>query len=139
MLPAAEAALKGVMMLHAANIVAFVATVDSARSRAFYEGVLGLRVISDDPFSTVYDANGVELRLQKVSAFTPQPHTSLGWSVSSIHDSVRAVASRGAVFEKYPHMKQDTDGVWDSPSGAKVAWFKDPDGNLLSLTQPPSA
>src|SRR5215472_4343782 len=120
-------------MLRTANIVAFIATVDSSKARTFYEDVLGLRVISDDAISTVYDANGVELRMQKVKALTPQPHTALGWSVSSIHDSLKALASRGTVFEKYPYLQQDNDGIWSSPSGAKVAWFKDPDGNLLSL------
>jgi len=123
-------------MLNSANIIAFVATLDSANARAFYEGVLGLRFISDDQFAVVYDAHGVELRVQKVSALRPNPHTQLGWTVSSIDQVVRELSSRGAVFEHYPHLKQDSHGVWIAPSGAKVAWLKDPDGNLLSLTEP---
>ena len=123
-------------MLNNAPIIAFAATVDSANARAFYEGALGLRCISDDQFALVLDANGVQLRIQKVVTLAPQPHTLLGWSVTSIDSAARTLASRGVVFERYPHVQQDQQGVWTSHSGAKVAWFKDPDGNLLSLTEP---
>jgi catechol 2,3-dioxygenase-like lactoylglutathione lyase family enzyme len=123
-------------MLGTAHIIAFAATVDSTNARAFYEGALGLRCVSDDQFALVLDANGVQLRIQKVATLAPQPHTLLGWSVPSIDSAVRQLASRGVAFERYPHFQQDRQGVWTSPSGAKVAWFKDPDGNLLSLTEP---
>jgi catechol 2,3-dioxygenase-like lactoylglutathione lyase family enzyme len=123
-------------MLGGTNIIAFAATVDSAKARVFYEDVLGLRFISEDGFAVVYDAHGIEFRLQKVRAFTPQPHTLIGWSVPSIHDVVRELSDRGAVLERYTHLDQDSHGVWTAPSGAKVAWLKDPDGNLLSLTEP---
>jgi hypothetical protein len=82
------------------------------------------------------DANGVELRIQKVQTLTPQPHTQLGWSVISLEEVVRALRAKGVVFESYPFMRQNALGIWTAPSGAKVAWLKDPDGNLLSLTQP---
>jgi catechol 2,3-dioxygenase-like lactoylglutathione lyase family enzyme len=117
------------------RIMAFAATTDSAKARAFYEGVLGLRFVSEDAFAVVYDVGGVELRIQKVQALTPQPHTQLGWSVSSIDKVVEELGGRGAVFEKYSYLKQDPQGIWTAPSGAKVAWLKDPDGNLLSLTE----
>jgi catechol 2,3-dioxygenase-like lactoylglutathione lyase family enzyme len=124
-------------MLGAFNIIAFAATVDSVNARIFYERVLGLRFLCEDEFAVVYDAHGIEFRIQKVQALTPQPHTQLGWSVSSIHDAVRELSDRGAVFEKYVHLvEQDSHGVWTAPSGAKIAWLKDPDGNLLSLTEP---
>jgi catechol 2,3-dioxygenase-like lactoylglutathione lyase family enzyme len=123
-------------MLNNTPIIAFAATLDSTNARAFYEGVLGLRCISEDQFALVLDANGVQLRIQKVVTLAPQPHTLLGWSVTSIDSAVRKLASRGVAFERYPHFQQDQQGVWTSPSGAKVAWFKDPDGNLLSLTEP---
>jgi catechol 2,3-dioxygenase-like lactoylglutathione lyase family enzyme len=118
------------------KIIAFAATADSARARAFYEGVLGLQFVSDDAFAIVYDADGVQLRIQKVQALTPQPFTQLGWSVPSIDAAVEALTSRGAVFERYANLGQDALGVWTAPSGAKVAWMRDPDGNLLSLTEP---
>jgi catechol 2,3-dioxygenase-like lactoylglutathione lyase family enzyme len=123
-------------MIRSAHIVAFAATTDSSKARAFYAGVLGLRCVSEDPFALVFDANGVQLRIQKVTSLTPQPHTQLGWTVASINDAVRELTSRGAVFERFPHFQQDQKGIWNSPSGAKVAWFKDPDGNLISLTEP---
>jgi len=123
-------------MLGTARIVAFGATVDSAKSRAFYEGVLGLRFIQEDAFACVFDAGGVELRIQKLQSLTPQPHTMLGWSVSSIKDVVTHLAKKGVVMERYGFLEQDERGVWTSPSGAKIAWFKDPDGNLISLTEP---
>ncbi len=125
-------------MLGESSLVAFAATTDGARARAFYEGVLGLRFVSDDNFAVVYDINGTELRLQKVPQLTPQPHTVLGWSVSGIDKFVRDIAARGGRFERFPPMQQDAAGIWASPSGARVAWLKDPDGNLLSLTEPPA-
>jgi len=90
----------------------------------------------EDEFAIVLDANGVELRIQKVQTLTPQPHTQLGWSVNSLEEVLRALRAKGVVFESYPFMQQDALGIWTAPSGAKVAWLKDPDGNLLSLTQP---
>ena len=123
-------------MLNHARINAFVATTDTAKSRAFYEGVLGLAPTSEDEFAIVLDANGVELRIQKVQSLTPQPHTHLGWSVTSLEEVVRALRAKGVVFESYPLLQQNALGIWTAPSGAKVAWLKDPDGNLLSLTQP---
>ena len=123
-------------MLDNAKIIAFVATTDAAKSRAFYEEVLGLALTLEDEFAIVLDANGVELRVQKVQSLTPQPHTSLGWSVTSLEEVVRALRAKGVVFESYPFLQQNALGIWTAPSGAKVAWLKDPDGNLLSLTQP---
>jgi catechol 2,3-dioxygenase-like lactoylglutathione lyase family enzyme len=125
-------------MLGSSKIIAFSATVNGARARAFYEGVLGLQFISEDGFAIVYDAQGVELRVQKLQALTPQPHTLLGWSVPSIDRAVSALRDRGAVFERYAFLEQDSDGVWTAPSGARIAWLRDPDGNLLSLTEPPT-
>lgn len=124
-------------MLGQSEIIAFAATVDSDKARSFYEGILGLEFNSEDEFAVVYNVRGVELRLQKVPALNPQPHTQLGWSVSSIDQVVRALGGRGVAFQRYSYLKQDAHGVWMAPSGAKVAWFKDPDGNLISLTEPP--
>ena len=122
-------------MLGCSKIVAFVATTNSAKARAFYEGILGLPFAYEDAFAVAFDANGVELRIQKVRTLTPQPHTLLGWSVASIEQVVRALIANGVVFERYPFLQHDAYGIWTAPSGAKVAWLKDPDGNLLSLTQ----
>jgi|SRR5215469_9092282 len=126
-------------MLSGSRIVAFVATTDSEKARAFYQGILGLNLIAEDQFAIVFDVNGVELRVQKVRRLTPHPHTQLGWSVASIEEAVGALRAKGVIFEIYPFLQQDADGVWVAPSGAKVAWVKDPDGNLLSLTEPNAA
>jgi len=115
--------------------MAFAAIRDGARGREFYEKVLGLSLISEDNFALVLDANGTMLRLQKVESFTPSPFTTLGWEVSNIAVAVSELRQRGVVFQKYPWMEQDELGVWAAPSGARVAWFKDPDGNTLSLTE----
>lgn len=125
-------------MLGAAEIVAFLATGDAARARDFYEKRLGLKLVSDDDFALVFDAGGVELRVQKVAGFKPQPHTALGFSVAAIDDAVAWLAAKGVTLQCFDFIKADGRGVWTSPSGAKVAWFKDPDGNLLSLTEPPA-
>lgn len=126
------------MAISNAQICAFCATVDAARARAFYEGVLGLRLVEEGPFALVFDANGVMLRLQKVQDLKPAPFTALGWNVADIQAEVRALAARGLTFARFAHFAQDEDGIWTTPDGAKVAWFRDPDGNLLSLAQHPA-
>jgi catechol 2,3-dioxygenase-like lactoylglutathione lyase family enzyme len=124
-------------MLRTAKIIAFAATTDSTRARAFYQGVLGLDVVSEDEFALVLDAGGTELRIQKVPTLAPQPHTQLGWSVISVTSVIRALHERGIAPELFPSLAQDADGVWTAPSAARIAWLKDPDGNRLSLTEPP--
>ena len=122
-------------MLGAETLTAFLATTNGPRARQFYEKILGLRLKTDDEFALAFDAEGIELRIQKVKAFVPQPFTALGWRVGSIRKSMSALARAGVTFERYEFLQQDDQGVWQAPSGTQVAWFKDPDGNLLSLTQ----
>jgi catechol 2,3-dioxygenase-like lactoylglutathione lyase family enzyme len=122
-------------MLGSAPVITFLATTNTARSRAFYEHTIGLTFVSDDPFAMVFTAAGVMLRIVTLDTFAPMGMTVLGWTVEDIAGTVDALRERGVTFERYPGMTQDDAGVWASPSGAKVAWFKDPDGNLLSLTQ----
>ncbi|MDP9000138.1 MAG: VOC family protein [Myxococcota bacterium] len=122
-------------MLAQGKVMAFVATMHSEQARAFYEGVLGLRVVSDDEFALVLDANGTTVRVVHVREFVAAPYTALGWEVADIVTSVRRLRERGVVFERYASFEQDNLGIWTSPGGARVAWFKDPDGNVLSVTQ----
>lgn len=120
------------------DVVAFVPSRNPTKARAFYEGVLGLRFVSEDPFAVVFDANGVMIRVANVSSvkgFKPAPFTILGWLVDDIVKAVRLLNTKGVQFERFAWMEQDRLGVWNSPSGAKVAWFKDPEGNVLSVTQ----
>ena len=123
-------------MLTNSRLVAFGAATDTKRTRAFYEGMLELQFIFEDDFAIVYDVNGVTLRIQKVAQMYPQPFTVLGWSVSSIDVAVDQLIARGAVFERYASLQQDPRGIWRSPSGAKIAWLKDPDGYVISFTEP---
>lgn len=126
-------------MLGSMDIVAFVPTRSREKARPFYEKTIGLRFVSDDQFALVFDANGVMIRVVDVSSvpgFQPAPFTILGWSVGDIVKVARGLQEEGVKFERYAGMKQDKLGVWSSPSGAKVVWFKDPDGNVLSLTEP---
>jgi catechol 2,3-dioxygenase-like lactoylglutathione lyase family enzyme len=122
-------------MLNQAKLVAFIPTTDFAKARSFYEGVLGMRVVSEDPFALVFDANGTMLRVTKVQNFTPQPFTIAGWEVRDIDGTVSSLGQQGVQFEQYGMPGQDQRGIWHSPSGARIAWFKDRDGNVLSLTQ----
>ncbi|HKD79840.1 MAG TPA: VOC family protein [Candidatus Angelobacter sp.] len=124
-------------MLSTSKLVAFVPIRDSARSRPFYEGVLGLRFIDENPFALLMESNGVRVRLAKTPNFTPAGYTVLGWQVDDIQTMVTALMQKGVSFERFPGMDQDKLGIWAAPSGAKVAWFKDPDGNILSLAQHP--
>jgi catechol 2,3-dioxygenase-like lactoylglutathione lyase family enzyme len=122
-------------MLGSTNIVAFVPTKDSEKARAFYEGVLGLRFIKDDGFAMVLDANGIMIRVAKVPQFTPAQFTILGWQVTDIENFVTELTKRGVHFEIFGFFKQDSLGIWTAPTGDKVAWFKDPDGNILSVSE----
>jgi len=122
-------------MLGSANIVAFVPITDGEKARAFYEGVLGLRFVKDDGFALVFDANGIMVRVAKVPQFTHAQFTILGWQVSEIEKVAAELQSKGVTFERYGFFKQDDLGIWTAPTGDKVAWFKDPDGNILSISQ----
>jgi catechol 2,3-dioxygenase-like lactoylglutathione lyase family enzyme len=122
-------------MLGSNNIVAFVPITDGEKARAFYEGVLGLRFVNDDGFAAVFEANGIMVRAAKMKEVTPAQFTVLGWQVSGIEDVVRALQAKGVKFEVFGFFKQDELGIWTAPTGDKVAWFKDPDGNILSVSQ----
>ena len=122
-------------MLTHSPLIAFIPTKDATRARRFYEKILGLRFISDDSFAIVMDANGTMVRVVRVEDFTPFPFTILGWQVNDIHKMVAEMTGKGVKFTRYPHFEQSLDGVWTAPGGAKVAWFTDPDGNTLSISQ----
>lgn len=122
-------------MLGSTNIVAFLPIQDSEKARAFYEGVLGLRFVKDDGFALVFDANGIMVRAAKMKEVTPAQFTVLGWQVKNIEEIVRALEKKGVHFEIFGFFKQDELGIWTAPTGDKVAWFKDPDRNILSVSQ----
>ena len=126
-------------MLNASRLVCFVATADADRARAFYRDALGLALIEDGGYALVFDANGTQLRVQRVEAVAPHPYTALGWEVDDVTASVRALAVRGVAMARFPGLPLDADGIWDTPDGSRVAWFQDPDGNTLSISQPPGA
>ena len=115
--------------------VSFIATRDFPIARDFYENTLGLTLVAEEYFALVFNLKGHVLRVTQVDEFVPAQHTVLGWNVSDIVETASSLSSNGVVFERFDGMEQDEFGVWISPSGAKVAWFKDPDGNNLSLTQ----
>src|SRR5438034_4846791 len=122
-------------MLGALPIIAFVATANPARAKKFYRQTLGLRLVGEDGFALVFDAGGTMLRVAVVPQVKPAGYTVLGWIVPDIERAVGALRRRGVRFRRYPGMGQDRQGIWTSPSGARVAWFGDPDGNTLSLTE----
>jgi catechol 2,3-dioxygenase-like lactoylglutathione lyase family enzyme len=123
-------------MLDSAKAITFVVTRDRARAKAFYEETLGFPLTHDDDFASVFDLNGTMLRISTVENHIAAQHTVLGWEVSDIADTVRALRGMGVVFNIYDGFGQDELGIWTSPDNtAKVAWFKDLDGNVLSLTQ----
>jgi catechol 2,3-dioxygenase-like lactoylglutathione lyase family enzyme len=124
-----------IVMLGKHELVAFLATRDPARARAFYEGILGLALVEESAFALVFDARGTTLRIQKVGDLQPHPFTALGWQVPRIEEVVAELAQKQVAMERFAGMDQDARGIWRAPSGARVAWFKDPDGNTLSITQ----
>ena len=122
-------------MLASSKIIGFVPTKDSTQARAFYEGKLGFQFVSDDTFALVMRAGETMIRLAKAQDFTPAKYTVLGWQVSNIEEIVAWLQKRGVVFEKYPWVTDKERGIWTAPTGDKIAWFKDPDGNVLSVSQ----
>jgi len=122
-------------MLESADVVAFAGATDLDRARIFYEQTLGLPVAEQNDFACVLDANGTMLRITAVPEVSRPGYTVLGWKVADITAAVRDLTAQGVVFLRYDSMDQDEDGVWMTPGGDKVAWFSDPDGNVLSLTQ----
>jgi catechol 2,3-dioxygenase-like lactoylglutathione lyase family enzyme len=122
-------------MLNAAPLIAFVATTNLPRARRFYEQTLGLAPVSADAYGCELDANGTRLRLSTVQQLVPAAYSVLGWRVNDIRGEMEALRQRGVAFERYQGFAQDELGIWAAPSGSLVCWFKDPDGNVLSLTQ----
>jgi catechol 2,3-dioxygenase-like lactoylglutathione lyase family enzyme len=118
------------------KVITFIVTRDRARAKAFYGDTLGFAAVSEDMFATVFDLNGIQLRISEVSGHQPAPHTVLGWEVPDIEASVKALRAKGITFTVYEGFGQDALGIWTAPASTnRVAWFLDPDGNNLSLTQ----
>ena len=117
------------------SLVTFLLTQNPDAALAFYRDKLGLKFLRDDGFALVFDINGVMLRIGKINSFTPAQNTVLGWEARDIAATLNKLAGQGVAFEHYPNMGQDADGVCTFPNGDRVAWFKDPDGNLLSISQ----
>jgi catechol 2,3-dioxygenase-like lactoylglutathione lyase family enzyme len=117
------------------KLVAFVATRDSARAKVFYRDTLGLNLVSEDPFALVFDVQGTMLRVTPVRELVTAQYTVLGWRVPNITAAATDLQRAGVTLERFPGLPQDDLGIWTAPGGAKVAWFKDPDGNILSISQ----
>jgi catechol 2,3-dioxygenase-like lactoylglutathione lyase family enzyme len=126
-------------ILGGSKLVAFAPTTNPGKALAFYQGVLGLRLVADEaPFALVFDANGTMLRVTTVHELHPDPFTMLGWRVGNIEETVERLVAAGVVLLRYPGMNEtDPHGIWNAPGGARIAWFNDPDGNVLSLTEFP--
>ena len=124
-------------MLADAELVAFVASADLERSAAFYGGVLGLELVDSTPFAKVFDAHGTQLRVTRVDAVAGAGYTVLGWRVDDLDGAVAALRSRGVEPRRFEGMEQDESAAWTAPGGSRIAWFADPDGNILSLQQAP--
>jgi catechol-2,3-dioxygenase len=122
-------------MLNTSKCITFIATSQSVKARRFYEQILGLTYVSEDQFALVFEVNGTMLRIQKVERVNPHGYTALGWNVADIKKEVTTLAQRGVKFARYEGMQQDELGIWISPAEAKIAWFTDPDGNILSMTE----
>jgi catechol 2,3-dioxygenase-like lactoylglutathione lyase family enzyme len=130
-----EGARAPAVSLGEADLIAFVPTKDMAKARPFYEKTLGLKLEGSSPVACAFRVSGVLVRLIAVERLTPHPFTALGWAVEDIDATVAGLTAGGVLFERFDGVEQDELGVWRSPGGARVAWFKDPDGNTLTLTQ----
>ena len=122
-------------MLSDKKLKAFVPTVKPNEAKLFYKDILGLKLLSQDNFALEFDANGTLLRVTIVPDLQPHPFTVLGWNVDDIVSVIKQLNDKNVICERYEFLEQDNLGIWTSPNGSKVAWFKDPDGNVLSLTE----
>ena len=122
-------------MLEAGKMAGFLATSDYDKAREFYEGKLGFAFVSLDQYALVMEVGGHSIRISKIHNFTPRQGTVLGWEVPDIEAVARWLRDRGVPPEKYPFAQDQGLGIWTAPGGARVAWFKDPDGNILSVSQ----
>ena len=122
-------------MLSDKKLRAFVPTTKPDKAKSFYKDVLGLKLLSEDNYALEFDANETLLRVTTVKDLQPQQFTVLGWGVDDISSTIKSLNDKGIFCEKYDYFEQDELGVWTAPNGSKVAWFKDPDGNILSLTE----
>ena len=123
-------------MLADVDVISLLPTAKPDEARAFYEQVLGLRFLADDGFALVFEINGRLLRLTKIPGFTPQPFSVIAWHVTSAEETVRTLLDRGVTMERYDMFEQDELGIWTVPGdSARIAWFKDPDGNVLSVVE----
>ncbi len=122
-------------MLESAALVGFVGVSDLDRARHFYGHQLGLPLRDEAPFALVVEAGGTMLRITAVDDVSPVTYTVLGWSVRDIDAAIDHLVSCGVTFTRYEALNQDRRGVWTAPSGSRIAWFLDPDGNNLSLTE----
>ena len=127
--------IKTMAMLADKKLVAFAATVNQAAAKKFYGDILELPLLSEDNYALEFDANGTVLRVNNVRELKPQEFTVLGWHLDDISSTIKALNQKGVFFEKYDFLQQDELGIWTAPGGTKVAWFKDPDGNILSLSE----
>ncbi|MDX6358043.1 MAG: hypothetical protein QOH37_1097 [Nocardioidaceae bacterium] len=117
------------------DVIAFASTTELARARAFYQGTLGLTLVEENAYACVFDAHGTMLRVTAVAVVAHPGYTVLGWRVTDIGATVAELEAVGVVFARYDAMPQDPHGIWTTPNGDRVAWFTDPDGNVLSLTE----
>jgi catechol 2,3-dioxygenase-like lactoylglutathione lyase family enzyme len=122
-------------MLGSSDLIAFIAAADLDVARDFYAESLGLKLIDESGFACVFEAHGTMVRVTLVAGHLPADHTVLGWRSHDISEEVRALTSHGVEFVRYPAVEQDDLGIWTAPGGDRIAWFTDPDGNVLSLTQ----
>lgn len=122
-------------MLSNYTLKAFISTTDTERAKQFYTEILGLPIISEDEIAMDFDADGTTLRITKVEMLTPQPYTVLGWDVMEIEDVIKSLMEKGVEFKRFAFFEQNELGIWTAPDGTKVAWFEDPDRNLLSLSE----
>jgi catechol 2,3-dioxygenase-like lactoylglutathione lyase family enzyme len=122
-------------VLTAGKMTGFLLTKDYDKARAFFESKLGFIFVSLDQFALVMRAGENQMRIVRMPNFTPLQSTVLGWEVHDIEAVVAWLAQRGVEFEKYPFVQDKSRGIWTAPGGDRVAWFKDPDGNVLSLAQ----
>ncbi len=123
-------------MLASSTITSLIGTAKPPIAKAFYGDVLGLKFVSEDQFAAIFEGKNMRIRVSATPTVVPAPYAVLSFDVAHMDQAVEALTAKGVVFARFPFLVQDAKGVWSAPDGTKVAWFHDPDLNLLSIVQP---
>ncbi|NKC01482.1 MAG: VOC family protein [Pseudomonadales bacterium] len=125
-------------MLANAELQTLALTADIPTAITFYEEVLGLSLKANSDGAAVFDVGGRDLRVSPVAETSPTEHTVFGFAVADVQGVAEELSSKGVPLVEFQGFPHDQNGLVATPDGSRVCWFRDPDGNLISVVQYPT-